>query len=111
MPCTRRTASRVYKWKTNSPSPVTADVIRLELRCVFGQDNALHQLLGLVAFCGSIYGLIVSSGLVWAFCLFGALFSAMWFLFIGHGLIYPLILIQAVRELFSNDESNKHDPQ
>lgn len=30
MPCTRRTASRVYKWKINSPSPVTAAVIRLK---------------------------------------------------------------------------------
>lgn len=29
MPCTRRTASRVYKWKLNSPSPVTAGVIVL----------------------------------------------------------------------------------
>ena len=26
MPCTRRTASRVCEWKTNSPSPVTAPV-------------------------------------------------------------------------------------
>ena len=29
MPCTRRTASRVYKWKINLPSPVTAAVLPL----------------------------------------------------------------------------------
>ena len=86
-------------------------VIRLELRCAFGQDNALHQLIGLIAFCASIYGLIASSGIVWALSVFGGMFSAMWFLFIGHGLIYPLILVDAVRELFASDESNKHDSQ
>lgn len=35
MPCTRRTASRDYKWKINSPSPVTAVVMR---------RNMIHRL-------------------------------------------------------------------
>ena len=36
MPCTRRTASRFYKWKINSPSPVTATVMRSIIFLLFG---------------------------------------------------------------------------
>ena len=80
------------------------DVIPPRRRCVLGQNNGIHQIVSLVVLGISIWALVYTSGLLWVVSAIFLALSVVWFLFIGHGFIYPGLLVYAILDLFTDKE-------
>ena len=74
---------------------------------MFGQNNGIHQVVSVIAFCIAIWGVICASGAVWVAAIILVPLSLFWFLFIGHGFIYPGLLLYAILDCFSRNSDDQ----